>query len=162
MHFTVVFDAASMPRDPLPLLGTAALISLGIALLWLGPKSPIGPTALRHGAPKAWRVFLAAFVALLVLVFAGRLWTLLRPLPLDDVKVVEGMVQDFSPPVLHGSNWEAFAVNGVRFRYADTYNNGGFHQTSIAGGPIRGGLLVRIHYSGPAKDPTIVRLEVSR
>lgn len=162
MHFVGVFDAATMPRDPLPLLWVAALISLGIVLLRLGPRSPIGPAVLRRSFPKVWRAFLLAFVAFLVLVFAGKLWILLRPLPLDDVKVVEGRVQDFSPMVLHGGNWEAFTVEGVRFRYSDTYNNGGFHQTSIAGGPVREGLLVRIHYSGPAKDPTIVRLEVSR
>lgn len=76
--------------------------------------------------------------------------------------VVEGYVQNFHPMPSSGHDTERFTVNGVQFAYSDYSMTSGFNNTSSHGGPIREGIYVRIHYTGPPSAATILRLEIKR
>ncbi len=73
--------------------------------------------------------------------------------------VVVGRVENFTPAPAEGHRDETFTVAGVRFAYSDYVITGGFNQSQSHGGPLRDGLLVRIHYLPPSN--TIVKLEVA-
>ena len=60
--------------------------------------------------------------------------------------VVEGVVEGFQP-MRTGHDTEHFTVRGVRFSYSNFIYGQGFNQTTWAGGPMREGLRVRIHYT---------------
>ena len=154
MKYELLFDVSSAPRDNSVLYASALLAVVGVVLLGLAPRA--GPFRARPGA---WRVFMAAWTALVCLVVGGELWSRLGPGWTAEARVVEGVVQDFVPASPDGPKIESFVVAGIRFQYADWAERRGFHQTSASGGPIREGLQVRIRYVGPSEDPTIVRLE---
>ena len=62
-------------------------------------------------------------------------------------------------------NAESFTVNGVRFSYSQHSESVGFHTPAKYGGPIREGLIVRIHYAqlfGDPSEPAILKLEIKR
>jgi hypothetical protein len=59
---------------------------------------------------------------------------------------VEGPVENFVPMPSTGHAMERFDVKGVAFSYSDYVITPGFNRTSSHGGPIRGGLYVRIWY----------------
>lgn len=74
--------------------------------------------------------------------------------------VVEGVVEEFRP-MRTGHDTERFTVRGVRFSYSPNVRGLFFNQ---AGGPVREGLHVRIHYavrpcSGGCAD--ILKLEIA-
>jgi hypothetical protein len=73
--------------------------------------------------------------------------------------MVEGRIENFRPAPAEGHQDESFTVNGVRFAYSDYVITGGFNQSQSHGGPLREGLLVRIHYI-PLRN-VIVKLEVA-
>jgi hypothetical protein len=72
--------------------------------------------------------------------------------------VVEGVVEGFSPAPTLGPARESFSVSGVLFSYNALDDTPCFHNAPIHGGPIRGGLDVRIHYDGGC----IQRVDVRR
>jgi hypothetical protein len=76
-----------------------------------------------------------------------------------DVLIIEGLIKSSELRTAEGEVKnlrldrsgklaEVFSVNGVSFRYTDTYPPGAFHKISIHGGPLREGLYVRITYIG--------------
>jgi hypothetical protein len=72
---------------------------------------------------------------------------------------VEGVVEKFHPMPYRGRDYESFTVNGVDFSYSDFVGTSScFNHTASQGGPIRGGLRVRITY---IDDDCIVRLDVA-
>ena len=78
-------------------------------------------------------------------------------------KVVEGVVEDFSPQPRGDNGVESFTVNGVKFDYSVAEITAGFNNSSTHGGPIdRNGLQVRIHYTTDASTGrnTILKLEL--
>ena len=77
--------------------------------------------------------------------------------------MVEGRVQGLEQ-TSYGKA-ESFSVDGIRFSYSQYSESVGFHQTSAFGGPISGGLNVRIWYTqveGDPSQPVILRLDVAR
>jgi hypothetical protein len=70
--------------------------------------------------------------------------------------VVEGKVENFVPMLPQGHSRETFSVNGVDFFYAQNSITPCFHHTKPHGGPVTGGLLVRVSYV----DSCILKLEV--
>ena len=162
MTYETLFDAASAPADSTVLVGGAILAVMGLVLLRLDTESALVRQTPFRGRPVAWRVFRVAWLLIALAVVIGESWSRLAPRGAGEAMVVEGLVEDFVPASASGPNFESLTVIGVRFRYSDGYHRRGFHQTSMAGGPMRAGLMVRIHYVGPADDPTIVRLEARR
>ena len=73
-------------------------------------------------------------------------------------QIVEGQVIDFDPMPAAGHKNESFVVGGHRFAYSDYGGGAGFHNARSHGGPVHGGIYVRIHYYGEA----IARLEIAR
>jgi hypothetical protein len=70
--------------------------------------------------------------------------------------VVEGVVQNFRPAPAIGPAEESFLVDGVSFSYNALDDSPCFHNAPLHGGPVRGGLDVRIHYY----EGCIQRIEV--
>jgi hypothetical protein len=161
MHYVTVFDAAS---DPLrhwwfPALGLSFAL-VGAAMIFIPRFQRFRGVGGRG---------IAGLGALLLL--SSILWTSLASLGMISVNrtaqrevksgvctVVEGAVTDFHPMPEGGHPPENFRVNGVRFEYSDFMITGGFNNTASHGGPIRGGLPVRICY----RDGEILRLEIAR
>jgi hypothetical protein len=113
------------------------------------------------------RVFAFALVGLAALWTLGAgFWTFGRFLAArsavssGQAQVVEGTVTDFHPAPREGHEDESFTVNGVRFTYSDYALTGGFRQTASHGGPVRGGLHVKIHYVPSLQRNVIVKLEI--
>ncbi|MFZ6875978.1 hypothetical protein ACO0LF_28285 [Undibacterium sp. Di27W] len=72
-------------------------------------------------------------------------------------KRVEGRVENFKiAPKEKRKSDESFDVRGEHFYYANHYVSAGFNTSSIAGGPMKEGLYVRIHHCGN----DIARLEI--
>src|SRR5947209_19646614 len=77
--------------------------------------------------------------------------------------VVEGPITDFHTPQPTQKGNDRFTVNGVPFFYTDAdLSNPGFKQQTVDGGPLRNGLLVRIHYyyDSSRKQNIILKLEI--
>ena len=75
--------------------------------------------------------------------------------------VVEGLIEDFSPPNSNGTHFESFSVNGIIFKYSDYSIVDGFHQTSKNNGPInKNGQQVRIGYMNKDDENLILKLEI--
>jgi len=115
-------------------LGFGALITAG--MLWFNTG---WNRALTHGVARA----------------AG----LARAAQDSTTPVVVGRVENFTPAPAEGHQDETFTVAGVRFAYSDYVITGGFNQSQSHGGPMRDGLLVRIHYLPPSN--MIVKLEIA-
>jgi hypothetical protein len=88
-------------------------------------------------------------------------WSSVRRAIRAGTPVVQGTVENFHAMPYSGHDEEHFTVQGVYFAYSDYVITPGFNNTSSHGGPIRAGLLVRIHFIGPATRATIVKLEIS-
>jgi hypothetical protein len=79
--------------------------------------------------------------------------------------IIEGEVENFVPMPYEGHSRESFTVKGVRFSYSDFDNTPGFNNTSSHGGPIKGGLYVRIYYATDPDYPhenRILKLEIGQ
>ena len=74
--------------------------------------------------------------------------------------VVEGVVEEFVPMAPSGPPRESFTVDGVRFSYSKFLVSTGFNQTQLEGGPMRGGLQVRICSRPEKSGRTILKLEI--
>ena len=71
---------------------------------------------------------------------------------------VEGVVENFRPAPAVGPARESFSVSGVIFSYNPLDDTPCFHNARLHGGPIRGGMDVRIHYN----EDCIQRVDVLR
>jgi hypothetical protein len=120
----------------------------------------------RRRSPRARKIFAGLYLGFSIL------WTVTvaiavlresyvarRALRSGTAAVVEGPVQEFHPMPYRGHDTERFRVGNVRFRYSDFSVQSGFNRSSSHGGPIREGLMVRIHYIGQPSQATILRLE---
>lgn len=77
-------------------------------------------------------------------------------------EVAEGVVENFQS-ICDSHHNESFEVDGVRFAYADAIIHQGFRQTICSGGPMRGGLYVRIwHVTLPTGGRYMLRIEIRR
>jgi hypothetical protein len=137
------------------------------ALLWrFGGRLTLGREG-RWRSPRTRKIFAGFFLGFSIL------WTTIaatavlggncaarRTLASGVAGIVDGSVQDFHPMPYTGHDTERFRVGSVWFAYSDYIVESGFNRTSSHGGPIREGLMVRIHYSGQPSHATILRLEV--
>jgi len=74
----------------------------------------------------------------------------------DEVLIVEGEVENFSPYPELGHGSESFEINGVRFSYFNERTNG-YHTTADRGGVITGnGQVLRIKYFVNAEGDTVI------
>jgi hypothetical protein len=72
-------------------------------------------------------------------------------------KAVEGTIEDFHPMPYTGHSYERFKIQGVSFEYSDFDDSkAGFNHTLSHGGPLHGGMHVRLHY----RDGRILQIEV--
>lgn len=144
-----------------------ALVSTAIglmALVYFRYEAAISPPASpsKHRARRA----LAIVVAGLFLWTAGAIYRLtwaeyrsLQHALVDEPRsVVEGRVEDFVPGGPDGHPEEEFRVGEQHFHYYPGTHTSAFNMTAGRGGPVRPGLLVRIHHAGPL----IARLEIAR
>jgi len=151
-----VFDVAKEGYTAwfFPLIGLGFL-TLSLLLLWNERREPQNK---RH-----WRtIFMVVFSALWTIVaLFGTLGSYLRAKSArasGNYQTVEGVVENFVPQPYKGHAIERCTVNGVPFSYSDYSVAPGFHQSRSHGGPITGGLYLRIgHVKG-----MILRLEVCR
>jgi hypothetical protein len=130
-----------------PLIGAAIIVAGKLRLGWKKPAWPSIPLLCLTGiVASTLSVFLSRQGSKALSAFeAGRYAT------------VEGVVTDFHPMPYAGHGDECFSVNAQRFCYSDYNLAPGFRNTASHGGPIRGGVHVRIAYMGP----TILRLEIA-
>jgi hypothetical protein len=91
-------------------------------------------------------VFIPSFVKLRSAYLSGR------------SSAVEGVVENFRPAPAVGPARESFSVSGVIFSYNPLDDTPCFHNARLHGGPIRGGMDVRIHYN----EDCIQRVDVLR
>jgi uncharacterized membrane protein len=166
MEYRVVFDVTqTWPDLKGPVLGLGLVC---VALLaWKFRQSDVGWHGFFRPTPWVKTLFAGCY-----LVFAV-LWTLVVTLvtlvshhraveALRDgrARVVEGVVAGFDPMPAEGHKSERFTVGDVHFTYSDYEVIPGFHQARSHGGPVREGLPVRIHYSGPRSEAMILELEI--
>jgi len=78
----------------------------------------------------------------------------------NQLKTVEGIVDDYSPASKDGHGDEGFTVQGVEFHYSHfEEGRSGYHETSWYGGVIRPNLYVRIGYYFDGDRNAILKLE---
>jgi hypothetical protein len=178
LSYNVVFDAANnfvWARLPF-LIGFAVAILSAVAIVVIllrGESQRHGPIGQR---PRVGIVVLS--MLLLVIVTASATVVTLTALSspnqeetaraIESSPVVEDVVENFHPMPSGGHDTERFDVAGVHFEYSHWNVSQGFNQDVTAGGPIRQGLYVRVHYvnigrSSLATNLTygmIVRLEI--
>lgn len=74
-----------------------------------------------------------------------------------DCQVVEGAIDDFRPMPYTGHSLERFKIQNASFEYSDFDNSkAGFNRTRSHGGPLTGGMHVRLHY----REGRILQIQV--
>jgi hypothetical protein len=163
MDYQVVYDAAnaSFPLEDLVIF----LFILAICVYWI---------IRRNHLPKGWReigLLLAGFGVIfslcvgIILVSSklsgyNKVQDTIRN---GSASMVEGPVENFT--VSSGDNVNSFIVQDAHFRYSRYSETFGYHVTQAEGGPIKDGIIVRIHYTdieGDPSTPVILKLEIKR
>jgi hypothetical protein len=151
--YRTLFDLHSSPAFDAWWLVAGLVFTIGAGATWMGSRDPA-----RGGKAPLKNTLIFAFAAFWTSVAVGipsLTYSLhLHALETGQYHVVEGPVRDFS--TRSDGKGERFTVAGVTFEYSDPEEMGRFHTTQVSGGPIRGGLVVRITY---VNDDDIVRLE---
>jgi hypothetical protein len=161
-----VYDASQAGPNWWWLLIPGLLLSL-IAAIWLQRERFRLPSPL-----EGFRAVVLVIASLFVVGCTGvavassiSSYNAIAQLSAEDMQVVEGVVQDFTPQSPMDKGVESFTVSGVRFEYSSADLTPGYKQTSTHGGPInRNGLPVRIHYvtdAGTGRN-TILKLEIGK
>ena len=165
--YATYFDTATHgPNWQFSAFGLIFVAGSGVLLV----LSRISPR--RFGLPVLWSPSWHGRLPLLLLGFAV-FWTVTASLAVfggwaatwlaearGQLAVVVGPVENFHPMPVTGHDTERFTVSNVHFAYSDYVVTSGFNQTSSNGGPIHEGLQVRIWYTGPSDDATIVKVEI--
>jgi len=162
MQYNTVFDVTNKSFQWWPMF---ILLVAGVGLYALGRRPNL------RGTKRALEIKIVAagalfFSMLLFVLTWGEYSDLRRRFDLGDFQMIEGRVENFHPMRLTGGEYESFTVRGVPFSYSDYESSPGFNQTSSHGGPIHGGLEVRITYArsydkAGAAANVILKLEVS-
>jgi len=163
MQYAVVFEVAAH-ADAAPVGPIVFVASLVVGLLACAVWLAFGKRVERYR--RFWPHSVALAIGLLLIAvamfgFKTDQDSLLEAARLGNVRVVEGVVENFHPMPYAGHDTERFSVAGHRFEYSDYLKTSGFNQTSSHGGPIREGLPVRITYV-PGQRNVIIKLEVGR
>lgn len=170
MPYETVFEITSKPFEWwYPAFGLIFVV-LGIGFI------KFGPTRDRNKKAKSFRLnftippkllgwFFVIFASFWTLVAFGGMYYSYRKLVqayrTGRYSVVEGIVEDFHPMPYEGHQDECFRVEKERFCYSDYELSAAFNQSASHGGPIRGGLPVRIaYYEDGNYQGRILRLEI--
>jgi hypothetical protein len=159
VNYVTVYDLAEAgyPEWYVPVFGLVFLLLAGVLIRYRGLFPASGPNAFRRVFPWAGLSLAVLWTGAYTAVTLARYRSLRAALHSGAAQMVEGPVVDFVPTYV-GHGLEHFTVNGQPFAYSDFIERPGFHTTSSNGGPIRGGLQVRITYF----DGAILRLEIAR
>lgn len=87
-----------------------------------------------------------------------------RILEQQQALIVQGPIENFQPMPYAGHADETFTVQGVPFAYSDFGITPAFNNTSSHGGPLHGGLLVKIYYTNSREftgQYAILRIEAN-
>jgi len=134
-------------------------VAVGIAFVYFrNDISFKGPAFMRRIFPFAWLGFAIIWTSIAFLGTYSSYRHLTDMVADGHMQVVEGVITDFVPMPVSGHAMEKFCVQQVCFEYSDFVINGGFNNTTSHGGPIQGGLSVRIGYV----DKVIVKLEIAQ
>lgn len=166
--YRVLFDAAQKPPNLGDLNAPLALVGVGLALVLLRNTGLL--QALYRSRLMSVQAFAFLFLGISLVVtlglIGGRLtawYTVQTAIDRGQSQEVEGMVENFHPMPYEGHDYEHFTVGDVLFNYSDYVDTGGFNQSSSHGGPLKPGLMLRIHYIigtvGDSSSPIIVKLE---
>ena len=161
MEYTVVFDIALAGYK------TWALAAFGLPFILIGalmlrfykylPVWPIKSVRFRKGFAISCLGFSIAWTFVAFFTTYSQYRSLITALDTGAYQIAEGVVTDFVPMPHSGHSYESFTVDGKTFKYSDYVVTAGFNNTQSHGGPIRGGLKVRITYV----DNVIIKLEVA-
>jgi hypothetical protein len=148
-----VFVVTDKHVDLVPIIVLGSVFFLSI--LCSRVRTRVWPVPLR------WFCLASATVtALLIFLVCSRIYlpefTALHEYRNGNFSVVEGYVTDFQPLPSGGHGLECFTVSIQRFCYSDFHGAPGFNRTSLYGGPMRAGLLVRISHH----DQAILKIDV--
>jgi hypothetical protein len=161
MEYTVVFDIVSagyktwvFPALGLPFILVGALMLRFYQYL---PTWPIKSVRFRKGFAIACLGFSIAWTLVAFFTTYSQYRSLITALETGACQTAEGVVTDFVPMASSGQSYESFTVAGKTFKYSDYFVTAGFNNTQSHGGPIRGGLKVRIAHV----DNVIIKLEVA-
>jgi len=165
MNYEVVFDVAEAGYRYwwFPAVGFVFVI-IGICQLiyvyknFRSPAVQPAPSNKGFALPIFFTLFSLSWTALVLVITLGDYLELREALDSASVEIVEGKVTNFTPGDDRKHVPESFLVSGQRFEYSWGRVTAGFNQTKPHGGPIRGGLWVRIsHVNGE-----IARLEIAK
>jgi hypothetical protein len=161
--FKTVFDVAQEGYS------TSWFPAFGLIFVIVGALQIFAPNLMRRISSKRYRGSFGIFFNWAFFLFA-LMWTggtfastywqyreATAALRDGNYAIVEGPVTNFVPMPYTGHAMESFLVQGHRFSYSDYVVTIGFHNTASHGGPIRGGLYVRVTYA----EDYILRLEVA-
>lgn len=155
MKFITIYDQSiSGSVNPLFIVMPVIMLFIGIALFFLSKKI----SASNYLLVKRFAViYMIVVFFLLFFNFSA----LLKTPNQINLKVVEGIVENFHPMSYNGHDYESFNVKTVKFRYSDYSDWGGFNKTSSHGGPInRNGQHIRITYYEDDNENIILKLEM--
>jgi hypothetical protein len=156
MEYETVFDVTQGGYSTWTFAAPGLLfVAIGIGLVFFR----------RHLSTRTPRFFPFAFLGFAVVwtliafvATAGGYSKLASALRDGRCEVTEGIVSDFHPMPYGGHEMEWFTVGDKRFEYSDFVVTAGFNNTASYGGPMRKGIMVRIHHRGN----DIARLEIAR
>lgn len=155
MDYIVVFDAVENGYHP------GVSLFIGLFFVALGAAITFVSRSMRHSLKGSFAVMFFGFAIFWTFGFVAVTWSeyyeFTSSLRENRCDVIEGAVEQFHPMPIGGHDVESFVVSGKHFEYSDWTVTSGFHQSSTYGGPIRGGMHVRIHHIGT----NIVRLEIA-
>ncbi len=142
MNNQVIFDISQKGYDWFPVIIGLFFVLVGIT----GLKSNIIPQTGRASPKVAIIVGIIVSVGSFLFQFSNRqaYVTILRN---GQASVVEGEIESFHPMPKEGHDSETFTVHGVSFAYSDFSVTPAFNNTSSHGGPLKGGMFVKVYYT---------------
>jgi hypothetical protein len=163
MHYETLFEVTAKGFEWWP---TLAAIAFAVALFTIGRFSRGKANANRRIASYCMAALGLLFAVVIFVLMRSEFQEISRAYCLGNYQVVEGPVENFHPMPATGGTYERFTVRGVPFAYSDYESTPGFNRTSSHGGPLRGGLMVRIAYvhdreHSPERN-VILKLEIAR
>ncbi|MEM7407583.1 MAG: hypothetical protein AAF458_19985 [Pseudomonadota bacterium] len=156
MEFELVFDLTRDRTVVLEALAGAALVAALLVIIIRYPRWFCDPGHELIVRRRAVAIAALVFAAVVLAVISDASNRTVQRYVRGDFETAEGYVEDFRPMPATGHQRERFSVAGRTFAYSDFVRSDGFNQTRAHGGPIEGGLYVRVGYIGD----TIVRLEI--
>ncbi|NTW29506.1 MAG: hypothetical protein HGA39_09135 [Coriobacteriia bacterium] len=167
MHYETIFDYTRAAPSWMPLLWLVGFVAFMFGIIFLKRRFAIFPISSRQARGLRGLVlgFVTFCLAFVVLGMVGQRVYLSKAIGEGRTQIAEGTVDDYAS---HKDGYERFTVQGVLFEYSDDGLTAGFNHTQSRGGPIRGGLQVRVTYvdgDSVAQNSigrSIVKLEIAR